>query len=697
MKKIKKNILIKLIASAVLATGIISCSSELDSDAVTALSAVILSGENQNAQLPEDFIPGTTLPSGAGNNTTGTGESSASTASTVSEEITSYNSSKKIDIYSWSNSYVANVPSRNIETDAADVEMISFETTVYINLSTMQVSIDNSSWQTLSEAGSILSESSEITAKLEDGQITIDSSSANTVCFDITGETSKGAIKLVPNKKKQAKIYLHDAKINSSGNYPCLAVDSKSTAYLVIDGENNFADGRIFGTGYSESEGIDYYTKSYTGDTTDLELTAKWEKGADTKGSIYAKGALIVSGSGTLSLTENYKHGIYSKDYIKIQSGTINVNTTGRNAIQAVNGFVLNDGTILINGTGTHTNNESRGIIVEGSEDNPGEGYIIINGGKIDSTTVSKGISAKWDIDEDYAEYGTGTNDVSNDPYPYVFIKGGKINIRTTGTPQDESSRTYDIVDANGVTVSEKTKLSPEGIEGKQAVFISGGIITINATDDGINASCDKKGFAGQIVINGGNIYSYSSGNDAIDSNGNLYINGGIVVALTATTPECAFDCDQNTFAITGGLIAGIGTNNYSVPTASACSQSTIVLSSSYFGSAGTTFAIIDNYKNPVFAFTIPSIYKNSNYVMILSSPDIVPGTVYTALSAATATGDIFNNLYVNVNSATGGISTDSSIQTTESNYVYSKSSASNGGPQEGDHPNMGPGGFFPR
>ena len=205
MKKIKKNILIKLIASAVLATGIISCSSELDSDAITALSSVILSGKNQNAQLPEDFIPGTTLPSGAGNNTTGTGESSASTKSTVSEEITSYNSSKKIDIYSWSNSYVANVPSRNIETDAADVEMISFETTVYINLSTMQVSIDNSSWQTLSEAVSILSESSEITAKLEDGQITVDSSSANTVCFDITGETSKGAIKLVPNKKKTGK------------------------------------------------------------------------------------------------------------------------------------------------------------------------------------------------------------------------------------------------------------------------------------------------------------------------------------------------------------------------------------------------------------------------------------------------------------------------------------------------------------
>ena len=55
------------------------------------------------------------------------------------------------------------------------------------------------------------------------------------------------------------------------------------------------------------------------------------------------------------------------------------------------------------------------------------------------------------------------------------------------------------------------------------------------------------------IVINGGNIYCYSSGNDGVDSNGTLTITGGTIVSIGTTSPEEGFDCDQNTFKITGG------------------------------------------------------------------------------------------------------------------------------------------------
>ena len=50
------------------------------------------------------------------------------------------------------------------------------------------------------------------------------------------------------------------------------------------------------------------------------------------------------------------------------------------------------------------------------------------------------------------------------------------------------------------------------------------------------------------IVINGGNIYCYSSGNDGVDSNGTLTITGGTIVSIGTTSPEEGFDCDQNTF-----------------------------------------------------------------------------------------------------------------------------------------------------
>lgn len=637
---------------------------------------------------------------GSGNSTGGGGTTSggsAETTTTVTSEITSYNSTTAIDVTSWSNSYVPNTSSRNIITDAKAYESVSFDGTLYVDLSSLQVSADNSTWTTLTDGGdeaTVTLDEIEITANVSDGVLYINSSKyESNLKFDITGTAEKGALNISSYKKGTIALYLHDAKISSSGNYPCINVDAKSTVYLVAEGENSFTDGRKYGTGYSEAEGTDYYSSSFTGTKADgAEETENWEKGDKTKGSIYTKGALLISGSGSLTLTEGYKHGIYSKDYIRVFGGTINVNTSGRNAIQSVNGFIMDNGTITISGTGENTNNESRGIIVEGTEDNPGEGFIIINSGTITATTYGKAISAKWDIDDD-AE----TTETTDDPYPYVLIKGGNITVTTTGKSLDESSSEYTFTDADGVTVSEKTKRSPEGIEGKQAVFISGGILTLNCTDDCINSSRDDSDYKGQILISGGNIYAYSSGNDAIDSNGNLTIKGGVIVALTSTTPECAFDCDENTFAITGGLLAGIGTNNYSKPTASTCEQSTVVLSGDYFGAGGTTFAVEDSSGNAVFAFAVPTTFgtsAKSDYVMILSSQEIKTGTTYKAVKNVTASGGkTFNNLYVELPTVSGGTSTVTDIATTTSSYVYTKASGTNGGAQEGSHENPGPGG----
>lgn len=629
----------------------------------------------------------------------GTSSGSAETATTVTSEITSFNSSGEIDITSWANSYSPNSSSRDIITDAAAYENVSFAGTLYIDLGKLQISADNSYWTSLTDGGesaAVTLDSTEISANISDGVLYIDSSSfKSNLKFDITGTAKKGALNISSYKKGTVALYLHDATIASSGNYPCINVDAKSTVYLVLEGTNSFTDGRKYGTGYSEAEGTDYYTSSFSGTKADgAEETVSWAKGEKTKGSIYTKGSLLISGSGSLALSEGYKHGIYSKDYIRIFGGKLNVNTTGRNAIQSVNGFVMDDGEITISGTGTNTNNQSRGIIVEGAEDteNPGEGFIVINGGKITSSTVGKGMSAKWDIEDD-----ARTADTSDDPYPYVLIKGGEISITTTGTPADESKSAYTFTDADSVTVSETTKLSPEGIEGEQAVFVSGGIINLNCTDDSINASRDDSGYEGQIIISGGNIYAYSSSNDAIDSNGTLTINGGVIVALTAKTPECAFDCDDNTFAITGGLLVGVGTGNYSKPTSSACTQSIVVLSGNYFGAGGTTFAIEDSDGNAAFAFEIPSTFgtsARSDYVMILSSSEIKTGSTYKAMGGVIASGgSTFNSLYVELPSVSGDSTAVSGITTTTSSYVYTKTSGTTGGAMEGTHPNPGPGG----
>lgn len=116
-----------------------------------------------------------------------------------------------------------------------------------------------------------------------------------------------------------------------------------------------------------------------------------------------------------------------------------------------------------------------------------------------------------------------------------------------------------------------------EGIESKNVMTINGGDIAVYAYDDCLNAS-------NNITINGGSVYCYSTGNDGVDSNGTLTITGGTVVASGTTSPEDGFDCDQNTFKITGGTVLGIG-GGTSTPTANSCIQRSVIYGGS--GSAG--------------------------------------------------------------------------------------------------------------
>lgn len=476
----------------------------------------------------------------------------------------------------------------------------------------------------------------------------------------------------IKNKKADAAVVLNNAKITSdSGSGPALRFSSQNRTFIVIPAgtESTITDTRVL-----DQSATMYDTK---------------------KGSIYAKGALIFTGEsssssgGVLSVVnKGFKHAIYSKDYVRVANITLNSTvegTKGRDCIRSLTGVIIDGGTIKLTGNGTVTDDESVGIKVEGEdadedeltvEYTAGAGFVIINGGKITINTVAKGITAHWKSSESaignaaytatanesllYTTFLNGTS--ASRPNPFVEINGGTIDITTTGTPYENST----------------ASCSPEGIEAKGNMTINAGTITLSCTDDAINAG-------GSIVINGGAIYAYSSQNDAIDANGTsgITINGGTIVALGVTTPECAFDCDSYPLKITGGLLVGLGTNNYTAPTN--CTQSTAVLSSSIYGSGGTTMAITDASGTPVFAYRLPS---SAGSVMILSSPNIKTGSSYTVKTGVSASGGTaFHGLYTTLPSISGGTSTDS-FSTSSSSCVYTSSGASsNGGPQEGTKP----------
>ncbi len=541
---------------------------------------------------------------------------------------------------------------------------VSWSDTIYLDLTNSKYSSDGSSWSAIStDSANPSAAATNVSIYNNSGYIKIDSSAtANPIKFILSGSLN-GELFFANKKGGVIGIFMSGASI-TSGNFPCVEFDKKGTVYLVLGGTNSLTDGRKYGTAYSDEH----------------ETVAGYIANAsESKGTFHAKGVLNISAadsSSKITITEDYKHGINASDTINFYGGIVTVNSTGRNGFQCKNAFNMYGGTAIVYGSGAHTNNESRGIVIEGSDESgdggAGLGYFNMEGGAVNIKTVSKGITAKWEAADDAT-----TADTSDDPNPIVTISGGKINIVTYGTPIEEASTASSFTDADGETVSEKIKCSPEGIEGKAGVTITGGSLNITTTDDCINAS------NGAITISGGTIYAYSSANDCIDSNGTLTISGGTIVALTATNPECAFDCDQNTFAITGGTLIGIGTTNYSKPTAASCGQSVVVVGGNYLGSAGTTFALEDSTGAAAFAFTIPSaVYSSlgSNYVAIISSPKIAAGTSYALYSGVTATGGTnFNGLYTSLPTVSGGSASLTGIATSTSSWVYTNASSGAG------------------
>lgn len=221
----------------------------------------------------------------------------------------------------------------------------------------------------------------------------------------------------------------------------------------------------------------------------------------DVDGCIYSKDDLTINGEGSLNVVANYLDGIVSKDDLKITGGTINV-TANDDAIRGKDSITIKEANIKINAKGDGfkaTNDE---------EEN--KGYIIIESGNIEIQSGDDGIHAVG----------------------MIQIDGG----------------TFDITAAEGIEAT--------------TIKINGGTINISASDDGINAGNKSSYYQILIEINGGDIkIKMGSGDtDAIDSNGDLYINGG-TIDITANSP---FDYD-GTAKYNGGTLIVNGTQTNTI------------------------------------------------------------------------------------------------------------------------------------
>ncbi len=523
---------------------------------------------------------------------------------------------------------------------------------IYINLNNASVSEDNVSWKEITTSKTkLLSKSAGI-------KYTTDSLDASTglIKLDITevtqetsvyitGTMTTGGIKIQTNPDFETGLYLKDVSITSS-DYPAIEITKGGAVTVFLEGENELIDGRSYGTGYGEeyslTEGETYLNDDGT-ETPCTVVQSVQKEGSDSKGTLYCKGSMSICGTGSLKVTEGYKHCVVSKSYLTLESGTYDLTSTGKSGFYGDCGITVKDGTYTFNGTGEISSSKyHKAHAFNVDDDTYTDAFVKISGGTFNLDSYNgKGINA-----------------------PIVEISGGSVTVNSDGvtgyTKDDNKKATY--IDADGVKYTNASvTFSAEGIEGAQSVTITGGTIEVTAVDDALNVS----NTGGTFTMSAGSLYAYSSKGDGIDCNGNILISGGTVVSYAPTGSEDALDCGDGGYSIkiTGGTVAAVSGSSRGTESLSSSSQHILYASgssggmggmgtrpgqSTSSGSSGTTYSTVLVKVNSAesLCFKVPS---SSFGLLMLSSPDFTSSSSSTYQvypQAAVSGGTSFHGLY---------------------------------------------------
>ena len=265
-----------------------------------------------------------------------------------------------------------------------------------------------------------------------------------------------------------------------------------------------------------------------------------------------------------LSITNDTMPCIYVKtaDKVFITSTESNVlkvtGTFAKDDSNNVNAVIFSKQDITFNGTGKLDIESSKNAIT-------GKDDVKITGGtyNIKSSAVAIRANDSIRIADVTLNVNAGTDGLhaensSDDSKGFVFVGGGYISIEAT----DDCIHGGSVVQIDdGIILLN----GAEGIEGTY-VQINGGKTSIKATGDGINAGRKSESYSVTIEITGGDItVAMAEGDtDGIDSNGDLIISGGTV----NVTGNSTFDYD-GTATYTGGTIIVNGIKVDSIPKSS--------------------------------------------------------------------------------------------------------------------------------
>jgi hypothetical protein len=262
-------------------------------------------------------------------------------------------------------------------------------------------------------------------------------------------------------------------------------------------------------------------------------------------GTLFANGALIFSGRGSLSVTGKKGHGISTKTYLRMLGGDVSVPAAAKDGVHTVTSFIMDQGTLSVNATSDGIDGDT--------------GSVVINGGNINIYSAAddvKGIKCDGAFTVNGGALNLTVNGVQSKAFKSggaMAINGGSMIFNLSGAMYLSAVASYT---TNGSTVTTNTYIDPSystAIKCDTNLTVTGGSIVITHTGTaGKGISVD-----GNLVITGGSFDIFTSGgsssvftntdkaldvaaSDCLKADGSLTILGGTITALsTGDAGDC--------------------------------------------------------------------------------------------------------------------------------------------------------------
>ena len=478
---------------------------------------------------------------------------------------------------------------------------------------------------------------------VEDGTLTI--TKAGT--YKLSGEY-QGQIKVETADSDAVRLVLDNANITNSSGAALNVVNADEVILYSASGTTNtISDGADYtATGEDDPDAVVYSKADLTiaGEGT-LKVNGNHEDGIHTSdGLVIASGTLEVNAANT---------GIKGKDYVDILGGTINV-TAQQDGIKSTNdtdegkGWTrLSNGTVTVN-AGDDGFKASRvveisggSLTVEQSDEGIEAQYINISGGDVNVTSADDGMNASLKTsDSESTDSSANTSDTANqqqNSQQQGSLPGGQQNGTSNqqqqgtgqppqGQPPAMSGTSQDGTSQNGTTGTGQQQNNTQN-QGNQdmgqppqggmpgggggtfevidaAINVSGGHVTVNAEGDGIDSNGVTTLSGGTLIVNGPS----QGGNAALDTNGDLLLNGATV-------------------------LSGSTADMFEAPSTNSTSGYLKLTNSSGF-EQGSTVQVADSSGKVVANYKVT---KSNVQLVLVSSSSIVKGQSYTAYTTTSA------------------------------------------------------------